>query len=327
MQPAFHAPGPHALRLAVVRPGALGDVLLLRPGLARLREVRPELEARVLAPGARGRLLAEGGLAASVFDLDRAEAAWLYHAQGPAPEAVAHTLGRVDRAVVFGRPTQALERALRRLGADRVIFFPARPTQGSGAPLHAAAHLWQGLAQAMDLDPRVDGPSAPAPALHGDDRGAERVLAAAGLRAGRYAVLHPGSGSRAKNAPVAVFAGLARAFLDAGRARAQLPLCPSGPVERIAVVAGEADADLGARLAAMAPSTVLLPPLDLETLAGVLARAAAYAGNDSGVTHLAAQCGAPTIALFRATDPRVWAPVGPRVAVLDESAWRAHAGG
>jgi ADP-heptose:LPS heptosyltransferase len=51
-------------------------------------------------------------------------------------------------------------------------------------------------------------------------------------------------------------------------------------------------------------------------LAALLARAGAYVGNDSGVTHLAAASGAPTIALFGPTDPRVWAPLGPRVEVI-----------
>ncbi len=38
-------------------------------------------------------------------------------------------------------------------------------------------------------------------------------------------------------------------------------------------------------------------------------------GNDSGVTHLAAAAGAPTLALFGPTDPATWAPLGPRVEV------------
>jgi ADP-heptose:LPS heptosyltransferase len=38
------------------------------------------------------------------------------------------------------------------------------------------------------------------------------------------------------------------------------------------------------------------PPL--ETLAGILARAAAYVGNDSGVSHLAAAVGTRSLVLF-----------------------------
>jgi ADP-heptose:LPS heptosyltransferase len=53
------------------------------------------------------------------------------------------------------------------------------------------------------------------------------------------------------------------------------------------------------------------PPLDL--LSALLARSAAYIGGDSGVTHLAALSGAPTLGLLGpASDPGRWAPIGPR---------------
>jgi heptosyltransferase III len=52
---------------------------------------------------------------------------------------------------------------------------------------------------------------------------------------------------------------------------------------------------------------------DLYELAGRLAGAALYVGNDSGITHLATAVGTPVIALFGPTDPLVWAPRGARV--------------
>jgi ADP-heptose:LPS heptosyltransferase len=48
----------------------------------------------------------------------------------------------------------------------------------------------------------------------------------------------------------------------------------------------------------------------------MLARAGLFVGNDSGVSHLAAAAGAPTLALFGPTTPEVWSPLGPRVATL-----------
>ena len=60
------------------------------------------------------------------------------------------------------------------------------------------------------------------------------------------------------------------------------------------------------------PAASLAP----RTLAAILAQAGVYVGNDSGVTHLAAATGAPTLALFGPTDPAVWAPIGERVRVL-----------
>lgn len=55
---------------------------------------------------------------------------------------------------------------------------------------------------------------------------------------------------------------------------------------------------------------------DLYDLACWLAAARAYIGNDSGIAHLAAAVGTPTVAIFISTDPRIWAPRGSHVRVL-----------
>ncbi len=59
---------------------------------------------------------------------------------------------------------------------------------------------------------------------------------------------------------------------------------------------------------------------DLYELACWLAAARIYIGNDSGPTHLAAAVGTPVVALFGPTDPAVWAPRGPRVAIAAAAA-------
>ena len=58
--------------------------------------------------------------------------------------------------------------------------------------------------------------------------------------------------------------------------------------------------------------------LPILMLAGVIQRSRVYLGNDSGVTHLAAAVGTPTLALFGPTSPAVWAPRGEHVGVLHE---------
>jgi heptosyltransferase-3 len=55
---------------------------------------------------------------------------------------------------------------------------------------------------------------------------------------------------------------------------------------------------------------------DLLDLARFLAGARAYVGNDSGITHLAAAVGAPTVALFGPTDPAIWGPRGRTVRII-----------
>jgi ADP-heptose:LPS heptosyltransferase len=54
----------------------------------------------------------------------------------------------------------------------------------------------------------------------------------------------------------------------------------------------------------------------LEDLAALLGRCVGYVGGDSGVTHLAAAVGTPVVAVFGPTDPAVWAPRGPHVAIV-----------
>jgi heptosyltransferase III len=54
---------------------------------------------------------------------------------------------------------------------------------------------------------------------------------------------------------------------------------------------------------------------DLYELARWLATARIYVGNDSGPTHLAAAVGTPVVALFGPSNPAVWAPRGPHVAI------------
>lgn len=56
---------------------------------------------------------------------------------------------------------------------------------------------------------------------------------------------------------------------------------------------------------------------NLYDLACWLSRARLYIGNDSGISHLAAAVGVPTLAIFLTTDPSVWGPRGNHVRVLE----------
>jgi heptosyltransferase-3 len=56
---------------------------------------------------------------------------------------------------------------------------------------------------------------------------------------------------------------------------------------------------------------------DLYELGCWIATASVYIGNDSGISHLAAAVGTPVVAIFQATDPRIWAPRGAHVRVLE----------
>ncbi|MDE3074072.1 MAG: lipopolysaccharide heptosyltransferase 1, partial [Chloroflexota bacterium] len=73
------------------------------------------------------------------------------------------------------------------------------------------------------------------------------------------------------------------------------------------LVSGPADGDAADRLAASlhVPATVLAESA-LTQLAGHVVNQTLFVGNDSGITHLAAALGVPTLGMHLATDPDVW---------------------
>lgn len=56
--------------------------------------------------------------------------------------------------------------------------------------------------------------------------------------------------------------------------------------------------------------------IDLLTAYACLKRARLFVGNDSGLMHLSAAAGAPTLGLFGPSDDRLYAPWGPKARVL-----------
>src|SRR5262245_24440823 len=63
-------------------------------------------------------------------------------------------------------------------------------------------------------------------------------------------------------------------------------------------------------------ATPLPQNMPLRDLSWYLRTRRAFVGNDSGITHLAAYIGCPTVALFGPTDARMWGPTGRRSRVI-----------
>lgn len=74
---------------------------------------------------------------------------------------------------------------------------------------------------------------------------------------------------------------------------------------------GPAEQALADPLAKVLPDAIhLVGTLSLPEVAAVLERSALFIGNNSGLMHLAAAAGAPTIGLFGPTDAAIYAPAG-----------------
>lgn len=185
---------------------------------------------------------------------------------------------------------------MKSLGAiiPRVIARDPVPNPGSG---HASAWLAEPLSAlglSTGVEPATDRPSRE-----------EAVAAEHRLKdlSTGFLAIHPGSGSPTKNWPPERFAALVDAV-----ARGRPWLLVEGPADERAVSP--------LRGHPWAVHARELPPRHLGV---VLARAGVFVGNDSGVSHLAAAWGAPTVALYGPTDPEVWRPIGERVRVVRSS--------
>jgi len=121
-----------------------------------------------------------------------------------------------------------------------------------------------------------------------------------------FLVLAPTASQRTKMWPAERFVALAQALT-----------APDGPMPgaAIGVIAGPGDAEgqmAAPLLAALPQARDLVGNLPIPESAALLSRAGLFVGNDSGLMHLSAATGAPTLGLFGPTPASQYAPVGPR---------------
>lgn len=91
------------------------------------------------------------------------------------------------------------------------------------------------------------------------------------------------------------------------------------PGGRVLLLGGEDDALTAEAVRRVIPRDRLIDLVgrtDLLTAYAVLKRARLFVGNDSGLMHLAAAAGAPTLGLFGPSDERLYAPWGPHARAL-----------
>jgi heptosyltransferase-3 len=296
-------------RLLFIRPGALGDTLLLLPALATARREWPDAAITLVAREDVANLARVSGLVDKISPYGSAYWSALFTDEpaGPGPGHALHTLVKGSAAIAWvPDPDGIVSRNLRRLGAGVVILASGRPDPAIA--LHMATTLWQalrplGVTMSLPTYRELCGCMPPLQAAPEASRIDELWNA---LDIERQVVaLHPGSGGAAKRWPPRLFARLAE----------ECEVHGLSPI----LICGPQDIDSTREVAAACPAGFRLPvvtDLSLGQLSALLQRVVAYVGNDSGVTHLAALAGAPTLALFGPTDPAYWAPIGRQVHIL-----------
>ncbi len=290
------------MRILFVHAGAVGDFIVTLPVLNRLREARPQASLTIVGRPHIARLALDGGLADRVLDIERA---WVASLFGDRPQAPAEALP-CDLCVTYLKDP-ALSRSLRRLGASLVL-------EGTYRPEEAVDVHWADLAMGV-LDPIGLAQHPAVPRLVPSARSVEASLATVGEDSMREPIvaMSPGTGSARKRWPLERWIELMDGLVEFPHRLVIL----EGPGD------GELIAEILARLARARPT--LAADLPLPIVAGLLTRARAYVGCDSGITHLAAAVSCPTLALFGPTHPERFAPRGAHVRAMS-NATAAEAG-
>lgn len=270
-------------KILVLRGGALGDFIVTFPALASLRQRWPGSRIELVG-NATAAALAAPCATATLLDAvhSQSEARWaaLYGEQ-PLPAAMRAWLAEFDLVLNYWPDPEGELRRRFPAGAEQIFLSTdAMPTK---AP--AAAHYCEPL-RALGIEPA--GYFYP---LDSFANSAERQQTIA---------IHPGSGSPRKNWPLKRWSALA-GWLQREHAAELL------------IVTGEAENESRDPLRGMGRELHARP---LRELAAALAKCRFFLGHDSGVSHLAAACGVPSLLLFGPTDPAMWAPPAPHVRVL-----------
>jgi ADP-heptose:LPS heptosyltransferase len=179
--------------------------------------------------------------------------------------------------------------------------------KGGRRPGHRLSHL----GALMGLSPP------PLPVAWTAPQDAARAVAL--LPGGPWLVVGPTANWAGKVWPADRFVQVARALVAPGGVLAGA---------RIAVLGGpgaEERAMAAPLLAAFPDAVDLVGTLALPEVAAVLRRAALFLGNDSGLMHLAAAAGAPTIGLFGRSSAAEYGPSGPRAVAVEADGPPMHA--
>ena len=269
-------------RILVIRGGAVGDFIVTLPVLAALRERFPRTRLEVLGyPQVTG-LAVRAGCADESTAIESRPLAGFFARHGALDQLQAERFARCD--VIFSYlfdPDGIFRDNLARVTSAQVIQGLHRPVEANEVP--APVQLLAPLERLAIFD------ADPVPRLRWEGMGRGRA---------GWIAIHPGSGSRSKNWP------LDRWIELVGR-------CVESTGLNLMLVGGEAEAEALEHLERRIPPVRcrVLRGRPLASVAEQLSHCQGFLGHDSGITHLAAAVGVPSLALWGPSNEAVWRPL------------------
>lgn len=277
--------------ILILRPGAIGDTLLTFPILRALKNRNRQTHIAFVSNSAVLPLAKLYGLADSVFDVGAIEWSELFSPAGIRSPFMQDIMKHTHRAICWLRdPDTIVQHNLFAAGVQDIIIAPGRPAEARN--LHIVTYLAHTIGMQLSEQER------------------SQPFSSGPLHDAQGVALHPGSGGASKCWPIAHFAQVITTLW--GQGIPVLLLAGPADTERLSTLT---------QLVGTAPSPPLLKILvnaPLIEVAAQLQHYSVYLGNDSGITHLAAMLGLPTIVLFGPSNPTLWKPIGPHVQVLYE---------
>lgn len=285
--------------ICLIHTGAIGDFVLAMSVVQALRRRWDDARVEVLGHTQTASLGLAGGCIDAVTSIETVPVHTLFADNGDADQPCVRTFERFDLIVnMLADEGSVFVHRLGELTQGDVLTLDPKPDVSG----RHVTEVWAEALARQGFEGRLSAPTL----RFAEERlraGRRRLREAVGGE-GRTALLHPGSGGRAKCWPVESFRDVARRLISNGWRVAFM----IGPVELD--VFGEA---FGRGLSVVAP---LIVEHDLVRAAAVIAGADVYIGNDAGMTHGAAAVGTSTVAIFGPTDPAVWRPLGGHVRVV-----------
>ncbi len=282
-------------KILVIRGGAIGDFILTLPAIAALRLQFPEAHLEVLGYPHIVQLAEAGGLVDRVQPIEARALAGFFARNGELSEELSDYFSEFDIVVSYlYDPDEIFKTNFARCGRAQFVVGPHRPDEAG------RAHATDMFLQPLERLAIYDADHVPHLSLVVEESLNSPLATIA---------LHPGSGSERKNWPEANWSEL-------------LITLANESAYNLLLVGGEAE---GARIENFAK---FLPGhrirvarnLPLKELARQLKGCAGFIGHDSGITHLAAAVGLPTLALWADTNLDIWRPLGNNVVILQAAA-------
>ncbi|MCF6149932.1 MAG: glycosyltransferase family 9 protein [Candidatus Kuenenia sp.] len=286
--------------ILIIRPSAIGDIIITLPTLHALRNHIPNSHIEIMGYPSYLELVHGRFYADTISRFDHPDISILLRKDARIPDSLRERFSKFDLIIAFiADRDKIFSENLQASGAKEVLCY--NPFPNDSKPIHIIDHFLNSL-KLLEIPYSNTTPNI---YLNKEDLiERENILrnSLENTRQKRIAI-HPGSGSTHKCWLLSNYFSIIQWLTEHHNAK-------------IFIIAGPADIVVKQEIDKLPKNNICAidtPPL--TKLAAILQQCDLFIGNDSGITHLAAAMGVSTLAIFGPTDPKVWGPRGKSVKI------------